>query len=55
MATKTMLHHFIRVAGELLEVQPLTYASTDNPSVKVRIIRTGSIKRVSKAEIINSH
>lgn len=55
MTTKVLVHEFIRVSGELFEVQSLTYATAENPTVKVRIVRTGKIQRVHKSEIIHSH
>lgn len=46
------MRYFIRIRGELFQVRPLTHPSARDTSVKVRIIRTDSIKRVLVSELI---
>lgn len=46
---------FIQHNGVLMQVQPLTRGSVETPSVKVRIIRTAQIMRVSATAIIINH
>lgn len=49
------MRHFIRIAGELYQVRPLTRPTTENPSVKVVIIRTAQIARVDATTIITDY
>ena len=49
------MRYFIRIGGALFEVLPLTLPSGGNPSIKIRVIRTGTIMRVPATSIIRDY
>lgn len=53
--TPTTMAFFIRVDGDLRQVQPLTKPHREQANVAVRIIRDGSIATVHNTEILRSY
>ena len=53
--TPTSVTYFIRVDGDLRQVEPLTKAHREQAHVTVRVLRDGSITTVHNTEILRSY
>ena len=53
--TPTAVTYFIRVAGQLRQVHPLTKPHRSQANVTVRVLRDGSIVTVHNTEILRSY
>lgn len=51
----TAMTYFIRVNGDLRQVEPLTKPHRERAHVTVRILRDGSITAVHNTEILRSY
>jgi len=49
------MHYFIRIEGNLLEVWPLTRASRECPTLKVKVVLTQRVLRVFATDIITDY
>lgn len=52
---QTAVTYFIRVDGDLRQVEPLTKAHREQAHVTVRVLRDGSIVTVHNTEILRSY
>lgn len=53
--TPTAVHYFVRIDGDLRQVEPLTKPHREQAHVTVRVLRDGSTLTVHNTEMIRSY